>query len=74
MRPAMITIKQATLRRGTKVLLDTADGRAMARWGSFHGGGALAWWLKQRIDRRYVEQFRVQCDGYGTPPSVMATT
>ena len=62
-------VRRYTPRARSLVLLDTADGRAMARWGTLHGGGTLAWRLKRRIDRRYVEQFRVNCDERGAPGS-----
>ena len=61
--------RRYTPRARSLVLLDTADGRALARWGRLHGGGVLAWWLKRRIDRRYVEHFRVMCDERGAPGS-----
>ena len=51
------------------VLLDLADGRAAARWGPFHGTGTLAWSLKRLIDRRYVRQFREECDERAAPRS-----
>lgn len=35
-------------------LLDTADGRAIVRWGRMSGHSRLAGWLKRRLDRRFV--------------------
>ena len=35
-------------------LLDTADGRAIIRWGPVAGRSRLAGWLKRRLDRRFV--------------------
>ena len=35
-------------------LLDTGDGRAILRWGSVTARSRLAWWLKRRLDRRFV--------------------
>ena len=37
-------------------LLDTADGRAIVRWGPISGRSRLAGWLKRRRDRRFVEK------------------
>jgi pyridine nucleotide-disulfide oxidoreductase family protein len=42
------------------MLIASADGRAIASRGAwFAYGGRLAWWLKDRIDRRFMELFRV---------------
>ena len=35
-------------------LIDTADGRAIVRWGPIAGRSRLAGWLKRRLDRRFV--------------------
>ena len=35
-------------------LLDTGDGRAILRWGRVTARSRLAWWLKRRLDRRFV--------------------
>ena len=37
-------------------LLDTADGRAIIKWGSVSGRSRLAGWLKRRLDRRFVQR------------------
>ena len=37
-------------------LLDTADGRAIVRWGPIAGRSRLAGWLKRRLDRRFVKK------------------
>lgn len=44
-------------RRRVLALLDTADGRAVARWGGVVAHGRWAWWLKRAIDRRYVARY-----------------
>ena len=38
-------------------LLDTADGRAIIRWGPMAGRSRLAGWLKRRRDRQFVARF-----------------
>jgi selenide,water dikinase len=40
-------------------LLNLGDGRALGSKRGFAFGGALAWRVKDRIDRRFVERFRV---------------
>ena len=37
-------------------LLDTGDGRAILRWGTVTARSRLAWWLKRRLDRRFVQR------------------
>jgi selenide,water dikinase len=39
-------------------LLNTCDGRAVLSYGNLAWRGRAAWWLKDRIDRRFVAQFR----------------
>lgn len=39
-------------------LLNTADGRALLRWKGVAVHNRFAWWLKDRIDRRFVERYR----------------
>jgi len=42
------------------MLIASADGRAVASRGAYFAfGGRLAWWLKDRIDRRFMKLFRV---------------
>ncbi len=42
------------------MLVSSADGRAMAARGGYLAfSGRLAWWLKDRIDRRFMALFRV---------------
>jgi NADH dehydrogenase FAD-containing subunit len=41
-------------RRRPICLIDTADGRAIVRWGPVAGRSRLAGWLKRRLDRRAV--------------------
>ena len=43
-----------TLRVRPPCLLDTADGRAIVRWGPIDAHARLAGWLKRRLDRRFV--------------------
>jgi hypothetical protein len=40
-------------------LLATADGSAIAAWGSLSARGHWLWRWKDRIDRRFVQRFRV---------------
>ena len=49
-------------RRRTLALLNTADDRALARYGAWHRHGRILWWLKQRIDRRWIRRFVQHCD------------
>lgn len=44
-------------RRHVLALLDTADGRAIARRGGLVAHGRWAWWLKRAIDRRWVARY-----------------
>jgi selenide,water dikinase len=48
--------------RGFLSLLNTCDGRAILSWeGVWPGDGTharWAWWLKDRIDRRFVRKYR----------------
>lgn len=39
-------------------LLNTGDGRALLRWHGITLHNRAAWWLKDRIDRRFVRRFR----------------
>jgi pyridine nucleotide-disulfide oxidoreductase family protein len=39
-------------------LLNTSDGRALLRWRGVVGHGRGAWWLKDRIDRRFMARYR----------------
>jgi selenide,water dikinase len=39
-------------------LLNTADGKALLRWHGIVSHSRLAWWLKDRIDRRFVRRYR----------------
>ena len=36
-------------------LIDTGDGQAILRWGSVTARSKFVWWLKRRLDRRFVE-------------------
>ena len=38
-------------------LLSTADGRAIASRGGFSASGRWAWWLKHRIDQRFIRRY-----------------
>jgi selenide,water dikinase len=53
----------------TLAIVDTADGRAIARWGGWHVRSALAWRVKRWIDRRFVQRFTVRCDESAARPS-----
>ena len=37
-------------------LIDTGDGQAILQWGSVTARSKFVWWLKRRLDRRFVEQ------------------
>ena len=39
-------------------LLNTADGKALLRWHGVVSHSRFAWWLKDRIDRRFVRRYR----------------
>jgi pyridine nucleotide-disulfide oxidoreductase family protein len=39
-------------------LLNTADGKALLRWHGAVSHSRFAWWLKDRIDRRFVRRYR----------------
>jgi selenide,water dikinase len=39
-------------------LLNTADGRALLRWRGLVSHARWAWWLKDRIDRRFVRRYQ----------------
>ena len=39
-------------------LLNTADGKALLRWHGLVSHSRFAWWLKDRIDRRFVRRYR----------------
>ncbi|HEX2500234.1 MAG TPA: FAD-dependent oxidoreductase [Methylomirabilota bacterium] len=41
-------------------LLNTADGRALLRWHGVVSHSRFAWWLKDRIDRRFVRRYRAR--------------
>ncbi|MGL5832615.1 MAG: FAD-dependent oxidoreductase, partial [Waterburya sp.] len=38
-------------------LIGTGDQKAIASWGSFGGCSTLCWWLKEYIDRKFMNQF-----------------
>ena len=40
-------------------LLNTADGKALLRWKGVVAHARWAWWLKDRIDRRFMKRYRV---------------
>jgi pyridine nucleotide-disulfide oxidoreductase family protein len=50
-------------RQRTLYLLSTGDRRAIMSWGEFAWTGRLAWRLKDWIDRRFVESYRVTVQG-----------
>ncbi len=43
-------------------LLSCGDGVAIASWGGYSATGRWAWWLKDWIDRRFVNRFRLSAD------------
>ena len=44
--------------RRALAILSTADGSAVAAYGGISVEGRLAWWLKDRIDRRFIRRYR----------------
>lgn len=43
-------------------LLNTADGKALLRWHAVTSHSRWAWWLKDHIDRRFVQNYaKVEC-------------
>jgi selenide,water dikinase len=47
-----------TPQRSFLSLLNTADGKALLRWRGLVSHSRWAWWLKDRIDRRFVARYR----------------
>jgi selenide,water dikinase len=41
-------------------LLNTADGKALLRWHEVVSHSRVAWWLKDRIDRRFVSRYHAR--------------
>jgi selenide, water dikinase len=39
-------------------LLNTGDGEAIGEYGGHHFGGRLMWWLKDRIDRKFMAMYQ----------------
>ena len=39
-------------------LLNSADGQAIWRWHGLAGRSRLAWWLKDRIDRAFMQRYQ----------------
>jgi selenide, water dikinase len=58
-----VAMRRFAPRRRVLALLDTADGRAIARWGGLVAHGRWAWWLKRAIDRRYVARYPARDPG-----------
>jgi selenide,water dikinase len=66
--PVLARNLRAALGEGTPVpyvpqrtflsLLNTADGKALLRWHGVVSHSRWAWWLKDRIDRRFVRRYR----------------
>jgi NADH dehydrogenase FAD-containing subunit len=50
-------LRRFVARRRSLALLNTADGRAIVSYPPFAGHNRGAWWLKDRIDRRFVVRF-----------------
>jgi hypothetical protein len=38
--------------------MNTGDGRALLSYRGVSGYGRALWWLKDRIDRRFMDRFR----------------
>jgi len=47
-----------TPQRSFLSLMNTADGRALLRWKGLVSHSRWAWWLKDRIDRRFMERYQ----------------
>jgi selenide,water dikinase len=70
--PVLLNNLRAALGRGqvdgyqqrgtTLAFIDTADGRALARFGRLHLHNGLAAKLKDGLDRRFVRRLRATCD------------
>lgn len=43
---------------GFLALLNTGDGKALVRWKGLVAHGRLAWWLKDWIDRRFIQRYQ----------------
>lgn len=56
-------------RRRALTIIDTSDGRAVARWGAMHWVGRWAMALKRRIDFGFVRKFRRAGDESTAPAS-----
>lgn len=50
-------LRQYCPRRRTLYLLGLGDGRAIGTWGRFVATGRFVWWLKDWIDRRFVQHY-----------------
>ncbi len=50
-------LRQYCPRRRTLYLLGLGDRRAIGTWGRFVATGRFVWWLKDWIDRRFVELY-----------------
>ena len=50
--------RRARPRSSTLCVLDTGDGRAILRWRTLTMRSRLAWWIKRRMDRRFVSRMR----------------
>lgn len=52
-----VSLKSYDPRHTTLYLMSTGDRRAILSWGKFSAEGRAVWWLKERIDRQFVEHF-----------------
>jgi NADH dehydrogenase FAD-containing subunit len=53
------TALRSVPRRATRLcVLDTGDGRAILRWRAVTMRSPLAWWIKRRLDHRFVSRMR----------------
>ncbi len=56
------SLQKYTPQRGFLKLLNTGAGRAIGEWRGVSFEGRWCWWLKDYIDRRFVDQYRVSSD------------
>jgi NADH dehydrogenase FAD-containing subunit len=52
------TRRRVGRRTSSLCVLDTGDGQAILRWGTLTMRSRLAWWIKRRLDRRFVARMR----------------
>ncbi len=57
------SLKAFVPRRWVLYLISTGNGSAIAVWGRFTIKGNFVWYLKDRIDRRFLRQFDKEVAG-----------